>query len=237
MQRYFAKELVDDTFTLSKEDTYHIVTVMRLNINDLVEVVYKEEMYISKIISLCNLIKVQIVNKVVNNYSKRPNITICQSLVKEAKMDLILQKATELGVSSIIPIKTTRGLVKLDAKEDKKIKRWQTIVKEASEQSKRLDIPIITKTKSLKEIIKGDYTYKILLSVNETSINVKKVLSKVLSNDTIIIVIGPEGGFTNEEEELLIKGDFISTSLGDLVLRTETASISILSMINYIMME
>lgn len=237
MQRYFAKELVDDTFTLSKEDTYHIVTVMRLNINDLVEVVYKEEMYICQIISLCNLIKVQIVNKVVNNYSKRPNITICQSLVKEAKMDLILQKATELGVSSIIPIKTTRGLVKLDAKEDKKIKRWQTIVKEASEQSKRLDIPIITKTKSLKEIIKGDYTYKILLSVNETSINVKKVLSKVLSNDTIIIVIGPEGGFTNEEEELLIKGDFISTSLGDLVLRTETASISILSMINYIMME
>ena len=88
----------------------------------------------------------------------------------------------------------------------------------------------------IKELINLDYDIKILCTVNELSTSIKKVLSKDLNGATIILVIGPEGGFTEKEEKILIEGGFISTSFGNRVLRTETASLYALSIINYILM-
>ena len=163
-------------------------------------------------------------------------VTIAQSLVKEQKMDLILQKSCELGVSEVIPINTTRTIVKLDKKETKKIDRWNKILKEASEQSKRVVIPKINSILDIKELAKLDYDIKILCTVNELSTSIKRVLSKDLKGAKIILVIGPEGGFTDAEEKILIENGYISTSFGNRVLRTETASLYALSIINYILM-
>lgn len=238
MQRYFAKDFNNDLFTLSLEDSYHIRVVMRLKLADITEIIYLDKLYYAEITNLDNLVLAKIIKEVVIEVNRLPNITICQSLIKEVKMDLVLQKSTELNVKRIIPLKAERCLIKLDNKDaTKKIKRWETIVKEASEQSKRVDIPLIETIKSIEEIGNLDYTYKILLTVNHSSSTIKKVLQNIKSNDTIIVVIGPEGGLTNKEEEHLILKGFIPTTLGSFVLRTETASISVLSMINYIIME
>lgn len=239
MQRYFVKDFdkeYSNTFTLSEDDSYHIIKVMRYKINDLIEVVSKDNMYICKIIELGKNVKCEVNEKVLSKVTNIPNVTIAQSLVKEQKMDYILQKSTELGVNKIIPIKTIRSIVKIE-NDNKKVDRWQKIVKEASEQSKRLDIPTIEKPININELAALQYDYKILCSVNETSINIKKALQNVKYSDTILIVIGPEGGFDKKEEQVLIDSGFISTSLGTRVLRTETAPLFVLSVINYIFEE
>lgn len=239
MQRYFVKDFdkeYSNTFTLSEDDSYHIIKVMRYKINDLIEVVSKDNMYICKITKLGKNVKCEVNKKVLSKITNIPNVTIAQSLVKEQKMDYILQKSTELGVNKIIPIKTIRSIIKIE-NDNKKVDRWQKIVKEASEQSKRLDIPIVEKSININELSALQYDYKILCSVNETSINIKKALQNVKYSDTILIVIGPEGGFDKKEEQVLIDSGFISTSLGTRVLRTETAPLFVLSVINYIFEE
>lgn len=235
MQRYF-KDTNLDIFELSSDDSYHIIKVMRNNIGDKVEVVIDKRLYICEIIKIDNLVTVKKLEEVECDSELPCYVTIAQSLVKEQKMDLILQKSCELGASEIIPINTTRSIVKLDKKESKKIDRWNKILKEASEQSKRIVIPKVNEIMDINDLAKLDYDIKILCTVNELSTSLKKVLSKDLNNVKIILVIGPEGGFTDSEEKILIDNGFISTSFGNRVLRTETASLYALSIINYILM-
>lgn len=234
MQRYFCNSN-NDEFLLSKDDSYHITKVMRYSIGMKIEVVCNEELYIAEIINISPLVIAKKIDKVLASLNKI-NVTIAQSLVKEQKMDYILQKGTELGASEFIPLITERSVVKLNDKESKKIERWNSIVKEASEQSKRLDIPKILNPCNVKELSKLDYDYKILCSVNEVSKSIKTVLSNISISDKILIVVGPEGGFTDKEEQELINKGFISVSLGERVLRTETASLFVLSILNYIFM-
>lgn len=235
MQRYF-KDTNLDIFELSSDDSYHITKVMRNKIGDKVEVVIDKNLYICEIINIDNLVTVKKLEHVDCDSELPCYVTIAQSLVKEQKMDLILQKCCELGASEIIPINTTRSIVKLDKKETKKIDRWNKILKEASEQSKRVVIPKVNEIMDIKDLAKLDYDIKILCSVNELSTSIKRVLSKDLNNVKIILVIGPEGGFTDNEEKILMDNGFISTSFGNRVLRTETASLYALSIINYILM-
>lgn len=238
MQRYFTNNKTSNNFILSSDDTYHITKVMRMLINDKVEVIYNQELYICKIIEIEPEVKVEILEKKDELNELSHYITIVQSLVKEQKMDYILQKTTELGVNEIIPYEASRSIVKIDNKEKKKIERWQKIVKEASEQSKRVKVPIISNLITLSNLVKlSDYDIKFLCTVNETSQNLKKVLSNLNENVRMLFVIGPEGGFTDEEERKLIENGFVSVSLGSSVLRTETASTFIMSVIRYLDME
>ena len=234
MQRYFCNSK-HNIYNLSKEDSYHITKVMRYSIGDKIEIVDNEKLFVAEIIDLLPLVIAKKIEELPCN-EKNTNIIIAQSLVSEQKMDYILQKGTELGANMFIPVITTRSVVKVNDKIHKKIDRWNTITKEASEQSKRLRIPSVTKPYTIQELANLDYNYKILCSVNEMSKSIKTVLSNLQESDKILVVIGPEGGFTNEEEKLLINHGFISVSLGDRVLRTETASLMILSMVNYIFM-
>ena len=235
MQRYFSDKNLD-IFDLSSDDSYHIIKVMRNSIGDKIEVVIDKQLYICEIIQMRDLVTVKRIEEVECDSELSCYVTIAQSLVKEQKMDLILQKSCELGVSEVIPINTTRSIVKLDKKETKKVERWNKILKEASEQSKRIVIPKINEIMNIKDLCNLDYDIKILCTVNELSMSLKKVLSKDLNNLKIIFVIGPEGGFTGEEEKILIDSGFISTSFGKRVLRTETASLYALSILNYILM-
>jgi len=238
MQRYFSKKIENNRFTLTEEDTYHITKVMRMVKDDKIEVVYQENTYICKIVSLSPLVEAEIVEEIKNNQELKTQVTIVQSLVKEQKMDYILQKTVELGVDKIIPYCASRSVIKINEKKDKKIERWKSILKEAAEQSKRIKIPEITNPINLSNLVKlSDYDIKFLCTVNESSQNLKKVLSNMFSGAKILFVIGPEGGFTPEEEKVMMENGFLSISLGNSVLRTETASTFIMSVVRYIDME
>ncbi len=233
MQRYFTNKKEENILILNEEDSYHIIKVMRMKEKDRVEIIYDKKTYIGEIIEISKAIKCKIVEEKKEIRHEKPYIIIAQSLVKEQKMDYILQKSCELGVDEIIPINTARSIIKIDNNENKKIERWARILKEASEQSKRNLIPSINKVTDLKELINVKASVKLICTLNEKSKTIKSVLSKLDNSDTIIFVIGPEGGFENKEEEFLIKNGFIPISFGNNVLRTETASLFILSAVNY----
>ncbi len=232
MQRYFCNNKENNEYLLSNDDSYHIKKVMRMNIKDKIEIVDKKKTNICEITSL-DPVKARVMEELNENNENDFEIILVQSMVNETKMDLILQKGTELGVSKFYIYKATNSVVKENGKSDKKIARWQKIVKEASEQSKRNIIPEVVDIIDIKGLCKISADVKLLLSVNEKTKSIKKVLNNFKKYDKIIIVIGPEGGFNPSEEEVLINNGYISTSLGKRVLRTETAGLVAISMINY----
>lgn len=233
MQRYFCDKKLDNTFTLTENDTYHIKKVMRMNLNEKVEIVSDKVLYITEIVSTEPLVKVKVLEEKEDFNELESEIILVQSLVKEQKMDYILQKATELGVSFIYPYQAERSVIKVNGKDEKKLDRWNKICKEASEQSKRNQIPSVPSILLINDLIKMDADIKILCTVNEKTISLKKVLQNSKKSDKMIIVVGPEGGFTDKEEKKLMDNGFISTSLGSSVLRTETAGLFVISSIRY----
>ena len=232
MQRYFVKEKNKDKFILNDNDIHHIKKVMRCKNNDKIEIVFEKKVYLCNIDDIENL-SLSIVDTYEEDRELDIDLTIAVSLVQEQKFDLILQKLTELGVSSIIPIKTERSIVKIDSsKETKKKLRWETICKEASEQSHRTEIPQVHNIISLKELLNNKKELNLICSLNELT----KPLESYLTTDRkeIMFVIGPEGGFSKKEEDFLIENGFQATTLGKRVLRVETAAIYVASIINYI---
>lgn len=232
MQRYFSKELYDNKFSLSKDDLYHIKTVMRMNPNDLVEVVYENNLYICHLDDSYDAV---IDKRIEEERNKKVYCTLCLPLLTEQKFSFVLQKATELGIDEIIPVITERSIVNLKDKEDKKLIRWNKICKEAAEQSKRLDIPKISEVKKISELnLDG---LKIVCSTKEKSKSIKNVLQNTTNCDRMVIMVGPEGGISNNEEEKLISLGFIPVTLGSNIMRVETVPIFMLSVLNYEMME
>ena len=232
MQRYFVNNY-KEVITIGKEDSHHIKNVMRMNIGDKIEIIYENSLFIAEITKIDSQVECKAIEKVETEDYGIPKVIIAQAIVKEQKMDYILQKSCELGVYEIIPINTERSIVKLNNNDYKKINRWCKILKEASEQSKRLSIPKIDKIVDIKDLKEIKSNYKFICSVNETRKTIKSVLSNIKNSDTIIFVIGPEGGLSKKEEDSLIQDGFIPISLGKNVLRTETASSFVLSAINY----
>ena len=235
MQRYFSNSKENDKLFLINDDIYHITRVMRMKDNDKIEVIYNNDLYICNVI-LNELPWVDIVSKEEGKIEDK-EIILAIPLLKEQKMDLVLQKATELGVTKIIPVIMERSIVKLDdSKEVKKIDRWSKICKEASEQSKRNSIPVISNIMTLKELVKEE-GIKIVCSTIEKENNLKKFLTEHKNYDKIIIVVGPEGGISSKEEEYLVSEGFARVSLGKRIMRVETVPIFILSALNYEFME
>lgn len=161
-------------------------------------------------------------------------IRLYQGLPKQEKMELIIQKAVELGVTEIIPVAMEYSIVKLEKeKESKKILRWQEIAKAAAKQSKRSIIPKIENVMSLKEAIKHaeNNTINLVPYENEEGIlGSKKIISEIKKNDKVGIFVGPEGGISDKEIALL-KETMKSVSLGKRILRTETAAIAMCAIV------
>lgn len=232
MQRYFAKDY-NDKLVLRDSDIHHIKNVMRMKLGDLIEIVYNNRLYICKIDSIEPL-SISIDKECTEENKINLDITIAIALVKEQKMDLILQKLTELGVNTIIPVSMERSIVKLDKdKFNKKKVRWETICKEASEQSKRTSIPVIEDIKNIRELAQLEADCKLVASTKERDKMLNYYLQNVNNYAKIIMVIGPEGGISEREEAILNENGFDSVSFGDLIFRVETAAIYAASIFNF----
>lgn len=231
MQRYFIK---NKDMLLEESDIRHIKKVMRMNINDKIEVVYNNKLHICEITSL-DPFNIKVIEELDEDKKTKIELTVAVALVKEQKMDLILQKLTELGVSKIIPVSMERSIVKLDKERfNKKKVRWESICKEASEQSKRTNIPIIEDIKSIKDLTKEDADLKLVASTKEKEKLLNYYLQSIEDCAKIIMVIGSEGGISDKEEDILVSNGYNRVSFGNLIFRVETATIYVASIINYI---
>ena len=165
-----------------------------------------------------------------------PNrIVLFQALPKLDKMDFIIQKAVELGVSEIVPVITNRVVVKLDAKKTlQRFERWNAIAKSAAQQSKRNIIPYVNKSLDFKNVLEytKDFKHKLIpYELERRKGRLDIFLKKISADEDIAVFIGPEGGFEESEVEAAIDAGFNSLMLGKRILRTETAGLAVLSAI------
>lgn len=232
MHRFFIDEKPEDNLiTIRGKDAKHIRDVLRMNIGDKVEIVSDNVKYICCIDNFdTNLVLLNVIQYESISNEPKLKINLYQSIPKSTKMELILQKCTEIGVVSFTPVITTRTIVKVDdiSKELKKITRWQSIVYEAAKQSKRDIVPKVNSIIDFRDALNqfmGKTT--IVPYENEHYEDLHSTREKYISSTEVNIFIGPEGGFTEQEIQELKKIDAIIVSLGARILRTETAGIVI----------
>lgn len=181
----------------------------------------------------------EMIQKIAETTELPCEIVLYQGLPKSDKMELIIQKAVELGASRIVPVEMKRSVVKLDAKKAQtKISRWQGIAEAAAKQSKRDVIPIIGEVVTLKEALKeaADFEVSIMPYENaEGMAYTRTLLDSIRPGQRVAIFIGPEGGFDDSEVEDALSMGTKPVTLGRRILRTETAGLAMLSMLVYVL--
>ena len=236
-------DVQDELLTITGPEVNHIRNVMRLKPGEEISVSiggdgkeyrYGIESYTEDSV-LCRLRFVK--DKEVELPVK---VLLFQGLPKADKMDLIVQKAVELGAAEIIPVSMERCVVKLDAgKAAKKTARWQTIAESAASQSRRSIIPRVLAPMSMREAVeyaKEQTEVRVIpYELQEDDGSVKQYLESLKEGESVSIFIGPEGGFAPGEVELAKEAGIRPISLGRRILRTETAGLAILSWLIYIL--
>lgn len=243
MQKFFVDEnqIKDDKVEITGYDVNHIANVLRMQKGEqfLIGNNSTLETFLTEILNIeKDRVIVNIIEKLELRTESNVEIDLYQGLPKADKMELIIQKTTEIGVSKIIPVEMARCIVKLDEKDaKKKIERWQKVAEGAAKQSKRDKIPKIEEKIKLKDIQRKIDEYDIFLIAYEEEIenSLKKQLKMLSKKEKykIGVLVGPEGGIAKEEIETL-KGENVKlVTLGKRILRTETAPIVITSNIIY----
>ncbi|MGA0171210.1 MAG: RsmE family RNA methyltransferase [Pelagibacteraceae bacterium] len=220
--------LENSTSLLSKEHTHYLVNVMRAKRGANVNFFNKNGEWLSEIVFLeKDRVEVKFLSKIKENTNTH-NIELAICLVKKNAMEIILQKATELGIKKIIPIISERTEVK-----EINFERANKIVIEATEQSNQLEPPEISEILKLKDFLNINTNKKIFFAdINSDYILEKKDFKE---GETVTVLVGPEGDFSPTERELILNGsNTIAFSLSKNILRTDTAVISAISLVNFI---
>lgn len=244
MSKFFIKsnQIDNKTIKIIGEDVNHIKNVLRLKIDDDIKVCNSEtsKNYICAISNISSEAIECVILKETDDISEgNVELYIYQGLPKADKMELIIQKGTELGVTKFVPVNFKRCIVKLSGKdENKKIERWNKISEVAAKQCGRDIIPVVSNIKNIKNICDEISNYDIVLLAyeNENNNYIKNELLKIKQlkeNYKIAVIIGPEGGIEPEEVTLLEDSGAKVVSLGKRILRTETVALQVSSIIMY----
>jgi len=243
MPKFFVSnsQIQNDNIILTGEDVNHIKNVLRMKEREEIHLcnIDTSENYICELEEFreANNIKCKILSR--SSSSSEPNvqITIFQAFPKSEKMEFIIQKCTEIGACEFVPVQMERCVVKIDNKNEiKKIARWQKIAESAAKQSGRDRIPKVKNIINLQKLCQLISKYDIVLVAyeREESNTLKAELMNITKNHPSIgLVIGPEGGFEENEINLLKQNGAKVITLGKRILRTETASIYLSSVLTY----
>lgn len=250
MSRFFVQpENVGDEKIIidNKEDLHHMMKVLRMSEGDEIDISDSQIWeYRGRIVHLCaDFAELKILDK--QKFTAEPDIrvTLFQGIPKQGKMEIIVQKCVELGVSDIVPVFMARTVVVDKGNFGKKIQRWQKVSDEAVKQCKRGMIPEISQPVKTADIIKRFREFDLVLFPyeNEEGRTIKDELraccnyvtepQNIWSPENIAVIIGPEGGFSDDEAKDIVAAGGRSVSLGKTTLRTETAGMAAIAMIMY----
>ncbi len=163
-----------------------------------------------------------------------PRITLYQGLPKGDKLELILQKAVELGAAEIVPFLARRSVARVKGREEEKLGRWQRLAREAARQSGQRTIPTVSFSPGMPAVVQGArQSVKLMLWEKERGNRLKETLGRFSQPESIAVLVGPEGGFPDDEAETAVQGGFIPVSLGDRIVRTETAGLVMLAILQF----
>ncbi len=233
MQRYYALNYGSKP-TLSDDDVFHIKNIMRYKVNDEFELIYDEKIYQCRIISF-KPFTFDVLFEIFEKNELDTYIRFFYCIPKGSKLDLVIQKAVELGVKEFVLIQSNRSIAKIDERnKDNKLTRFNKIIKEATEQSKRKTLMKLNDVITFNDLnkYKGDIN---LICFENSSANLNDLLKelKSIKGKTVNVIVGAEGGITKEELETAKKENYIDVTLGRRILRSETACIYILSLLSF----
>lgn len=241
MYRFFVEKsnILEDSIVVEGSDVNHIKNVLRMKVGETILLSDGEDKeYTCKIRSLDEQQVVAAIEDISSFSRELPiNVTLFQALPKGDKMETIIQKMVELGASSIVPVRTKRCVVKLDDKKaSKKVERWNAISLSAAKQAKRGVIPEVKNVMdfglAIKEAEKMDYVI-IPYEEAENMAYTREVLAKIEPGMNVAVFIGPEGGFAESEVEAVKNIGGAPITLGKRILRTETAGMTVMSILMY----
>lgn len=241
MQRYFIRnnQISNNTIIILDNDVHHIKNVMRMKEESQVYVCDEDEH-----VYLCEIIKIlekEVILNIINKIEKKVEmdvlVTIAFGLTKREKQEEVLRRITELGASGFVNVEMERSVVKVKEVKNSKLERMNLIVKEASEQSHRSKLMKVFDVKSFKDFLEFSKEYDLKLYAYEeagrsNNYSFKNIL-KDFKGKSLIVLVGPEGGISQKEVELLEKNNFQAIGLGPRILRCETAPLYVMSAISY----
>lgn len=229
--------------TITDSDhAYKISRVLRLGENDQIVLLDGHGLvYNAQIASFFSrAVQCRLLSRRATNTESDLKITIAQSLLKGPKFDYALQKNTEIGACEFIPVTTQRTVIKLQEKEtsfdiNKRIERYSKIVRDAAEQSERGIVPLIRNLVSVEELCRAnlsEYDLKLVCLERSQTNGIKEVLNSVQDKvQKVLVLIGPEGGFTEDEAKMVLSAGFTSVSLGKRIYRAETVGVVVSSIL------
>lgn len=239
MRRYYVspQDVRGNRIYIKGPEAHHIVHVMRLTVGDTV-IIFDDtgNEYVATIEKKSRGDLVAMIKEMrCMKETKAFKITLAQALPKGNKMDYIIQKCTELGIETIIPLLTARTIITLD--EKKKLSRqdrWRKIAREASKQCGRVALPQIGEPKRFEEVLTSvkDFDLSIIPCLEGKRKDLKSLL-RGNKSDGVIVFIGPEGDFTTEEIRMAEKAGCIPVSLGPMILKSDTAAVVSIAILNY----
>lgn len=246
MQRYFvsAEQFSEHAVVITGDDARHIGKVMRGKPGD--KLIVSDGSSKEALVAIDSIeageVKATILEPLVMDREAKLNVTVAQSLPKGDKMETVIQRCTEIGAVSFVPFLSERTIVQYDAKkEGKRLERWRKIAKEAAEQSHRNRIPTVEQPLSWKGLLSsfGDYDLVCYCYEKEDGKHLKDVLKPFVgelapdAGANVLIVVGPEGGFSEKETAQADEAGAISVGLGKRILRAETAGMAALTCVLY----
>lgn len=234
MQHYIPIAFKNNKFKLSKEDNHHIIDVLRMSMGDMVYVIYGGKRYKCQLIMIKSELELLQVEVEELRTELPVKIKLVYGLPRLEKFELVLQKAVELGVSTIVPFVSEFSIVKLEPDRlESKILRWNKIIKEASEQSHRSKLMEVLSPIRINDLRVNLSELNIVADENQSNNGTNSLVKLLESNyKSITILVGPEGGFSATELKIFSNLGFKSVSLGKRILRSETAAIYLISAIS-----
>ena len=244
MYRFFCEksQIADGKVSITGEDVRHIRNVLRMRPGEMLLVSCGDEWeYTCRIASLSeDEVRADIIDAQKPGKELPSRITLFQCLPKGDKMETVIQKAVELGAAEIVPVASKRCVVKLDGKKAAaRVTRWNAIAESAAKQAKRMIIPEVHEILSFREALQyAQIPDSVLLIPYENAEGMQKtrtLLSAIAPGRPVAVLIGPEGGFDEAEVEEAERAGFQTITLGKRILRTETAGMTVLSILMYLL--
>jgi len=232
-RRFFVNEVRDDHAAITGDDARHLTRVLRVEAGEQFEISDNTDVYLAEIESVR---KENVVFRTVEKLAARPlpvHITLCAALFKFDHFEWMVEKATELGVAEIVPFESARSEQGLEKAARKRVERWRKIVLEASQQSRRVRMPVVADPESMAAILARVAEYRYFLDEAASGVPLAAALPATRrSTERVAILLGPEGGWTQPERESSAAAGWQSVSLGPLILRAETAALAALAIVN-----
>lgn len=231
-RRFFVAGVHSGKAQISGEEARHLTRVLRVEVGQRYELSDNQHVYLAEIESAR---KEHVVFRTIEKLETEAlpvRITLLAALIKFDHFEWMLEKATELGVEAIVPVTAARSERGLDRAALKRIERWRKVVLESSQQARRSRLPVVDEPVALREVLNREATYRYVLDANGGPPLPKLLPEERVATDWVALLVGPEGGWTEEERSGFKEKGWTSASLGPLILRAETAAVAALAVVS-----